>query len=297
MTVLLERLTIDRSGAKQAIVLSAEVLPEAVGIVAENEAQANKAVAALTGAARPARGRVLVDGHDLLSCPRERARTGAVFLPQGRGTPKERRVKEHLHHCRSLRTRAGGECGTETGFCTELEGKMLGELTSSELRLVDLEIAFQARHPRLIAIAAPLLGLSPMHTDLLLTALRERCSEGAVVFLIDSSRHRLMCLATRLLPESPPLAADPLEPGVTLMLKVERPRDIAVRAQAEDGVLGTFLDPSRPGVLLVRGRDSDQATLAELCTRLVVEERCALEEMTRLGHAPRELVGHTEDLS
>jgi hypothetical protein len=152
----------------------------------------------------------------------------------------------------------------------------ISELSTLERRLLQAEVAFAIKKPLALLLENPLWGLSAIQTDWLLSRLSKAQSEEVVVLVVGNSLEQIHPLSEEVLGQTPRAG----QRALTLQLRVERPREIAARAQALDCVRQTRLDPRRPDLLEVTGTDGPELPAA--LSRIVVACDCALFEMTAL---------------
>ncbi len=282
MTLLLDRITVGTDGPRgSGRTLTARLENGCSGMTIATEEEACELAEVLAGVRKPRRGRVFLDDRPVLSSPQLRAHIG-LLLPKGYEPPMlARTAREHLAAARAKREKAGAPCGDLVGLLTseELEAPA-GRLSFHARRLVALEVALMLRAPSALVLCEPLRDLHPEHAQRVLATIRGFEAERTCTLILAPQRALIERLTSHVLFSDAPTA--PKEKA--LFLRVERPRDVAVQVQAHACVWGTYLDPERPGVLIVSGPDEQQ--LAEACVEVIVRVRCNLTEMTPLKTRP-----------
>ena len=159
---------------------------EVVALLGANGAGKTTTLRAISGLVRPMQGRVTVAGRDLARVsPTQRARSGIVHVPEGRGIFYGLTVAEHFR----LGFR-GERPDEETAYenfpkLKELRSRRVGLLSGGEQQMLAVGRAL-ARKPRLLLLDELSLGLAPVIVESLLPVVREYAqTNGCGVLLVE----------------------------------------------------------------------------------------------------------------
>jgi branched-chain amino acid transport system ATP-binding protein len=176
---------------------------EIVGLLGPNGAGKTSTLAAVSGARRPAAGRVLLDGEDVTGAPAERmVRRGVTLVPEGRRIFATLTVAENLTIGATTRrdqASIAGDVERELDRFPVLRRYYrtpAGRLSGGEQQQLAFARALLSR-PRLLLLDEPSLGLAPLLVDLIcdtVVALRE---EGITILLVEQNASRTVELADR----------------------------------------------------------------------------------------------------
>jgi ABC-type transport system involved in cytochrome c biogenesis ATPase subunit len=235
----------------------------------------------VAGLERPKAGRVLVAGQDPHGTPALRARIGTQF---GRDFTGQGQVvaRDFWDTVRELRKRHGAVPAEPLGLLdTARLALPIGQLSLQERRDFELELALDIDNAHAIWLSQPPRPSLQSARDAVLGRLRQRAAGGAIVVVTVATEGEAALWGDECHPRPQSPSA---EQGHTILLVVERPREIAAELQRSPVVLGTELDAARPNVLLVHG--TDDLGLRRACSLAVVARRCELFEMVGLPHRP-----------
>jgi len=265
-----------RAGAKSARPWRLDLGPGTHAVRVASTEAAIELTKIVCGVERPKRGRVLAFGQEPFETPALRARIGSQFDRDFAGVT-------HLTatalwaSVRELRGRHGGVTAEPLGLlAAERLTVPVGQLSLAERRAFELELALGSENAQVIWLSQPPRPAGQAAQDAVLSRLRQRAESGAVVVVTASTAREAAFWGD----EQHPAAEGPALDGRTIVLVVERPREIAAELQRESVVLATELDADRPNVLLVHGRDD--LALRRACGAAVVARRCELFEMVSL---------------
>jgi hypothetical protein len=228
------------------------------------------------GVERPKRGRVLAFGREPYETPELRARIGSQFDRDFAGV-SHLTVEALWASVRALRKRHGGVSAEPLGLLEAARLEVpVRTLALTERRDFELELALDSENAQVIWLCQPPRPRGQAAQEAVLARLRRRAADGAVVVVTASSEREAAFWGDEQHAAEERSAAE----GYTILLVVERPREIAAALQLEAVVLATELDAERPNVLLVHG--SDDLALRRACGTAVVARRCELFEMVSL---------------
>ena len=128
------------------------------------------------------KGRITIDGVDVLGLPPVKASQHAVLVPERNKIFPSLTVAEHLRICR---TRSGPKVEDEAFFAT-LRGRMnlsAGLLSGGERQLLALAIAWQLK-PKLLMVDEFSLGLAPVMIRRVTEVIRQLREKEGMTFLI-----------------------------------------------------------------------------------------------------------------
>lgn len=220
MTLMTERLALERGGVPVLADVSAHFAPGAVtAIVGPNGAGKSSLLLALAGLLEPGKGRVTLDGSDLARLPaRERARS-IGYLPQDARIAWDVSV-ENLVALGRMPYRDRGRDQIENALATldlgHLRHRPSSRLSGGEKARVLLARVL-AGEPRWILADEPLAALDLAHRDSLLSHLAACAADGRGVVIVlhdlavamNIADHVLVLDKGRLAAEGePPIALD-----------------------------------------------------------------------------------------
>lgn len=186
--------------------LSLSVAPgEVVSIIGPNGAGKSTTLAAIAGGVAPARGRIKLDGADLVGRrPEDIARAGISLVPEGRHVFATLTVEENLvlgTFMRTDRANIAKEKAAILDIFPRLAERLhapAGQLSGGEQQMLVIARAVLAR-PRLLLVDEPSLGLAPLVIDQVYATLLElRRREGLTLLIVEQSSHRIMKHADRI---------------------------------------------------------------------------------------------------
>jgi len=236
----------------------------------------------LAGLTRPRRGRVLWGYEDPYGVPELRARIGSLFVDEHE-FPWSTNVRSYVKRVNEFRQRAAASLHNASPASIVLDELLLetpcARLSAFERRRIALHLALTTPDARYLLLHEPLSALENDEEPALLVALSAHAAAGALVVVTTHEPRS----ARRLSADVHHLGALTSNPRSerTLLLSLDRPRDVAAALARSSLVQGTQLDPNRPRELRVTGVDDD--ALLAVVTRAVVESQSQLTEMTELG--------------
>ncbi|MDT4894722.1 MAG: branched-chain amino acid transport system ATP-binding protein [Pseudonocardiales bacterium] len=163
-----------------------------VAILGPNGAGKTSLLRAISGAVRPASGKVVWDGEDVAGRPAFRiVRAGVAHVPEGRAVIAPLSVHENLlMGAYAAKGRATGERLEQMlDLFPSLRRRLKiasGRLSGGEQQMLAIARGLMS-HPRLIAIDEPSMGLAPAVADVVLNGLRRVHELGTAVLLVEQN--------------------------------------------------------------------------------------------------------------
>ncbi|MER2535144.1 MAG: ABC transporter ATP-binding protein [Rhizobiaceae bacterium] len=174
---------------------------EVLAIVGPNGAGKSSTARAVMGLV-PARGRVLIDGQDLLGLPtHRRAALGVAFVPEGRGLFAPLSVRDNIllggylvsSADRSKRLKEVCDLFPVLGRRLDQEAS---SLSGGEQQMLAVARALMTS-PSVLICDEPSMGLAPAVSKMLFDTLREIAGRGAAVIVGDQNARRLFSIASQ----------------------------------------------------------------------------------------------------
>lgn len=167
---------------------------EIVTILGSNGAGKTTLLRSLAGLMKPAAGRVLFGGNNILRCPaHEIAQQGLAMVPEGRQLFPEHTVWENLELGAYPRLRAGkrvefSESLVDTfRLFPRVEERLeqpAGLLSGGEQQMVAIARALVSR-PQLLLLDEPSLGLAPIMVRTIFDAFTQLKARGLTILLVE----------------------------------------------------------------------------------------------------------------
>ena len=174
-------------GHKAVDDLSIHVLPgEIYGFIGHNGAGKTTTLRAAAGVMDFTEGRILIDGHDVKKEP-VAAKKVTAFLPDNPDLYDFMKGIDYLNFIAALYDISGEQRTRdirEYGDAFELTGNLgspIGSYSHGMRQKLALISAF-LRHPRLLILDEPFVGLDPTASHLMKEFLAQLCQEGSAVF-------------------------------------------------------------------------------------------------------------------
>ncbi|HUQ25308.1 MAG TPA: ABC transporter ATP-binding protein [Burkholderiales bacterium] len=176
---------------------------ELVVVVGPNGAGKSTLINAMAGLHAVASGRLAVDGHDITrESPHRFCDRGIAIVPEGRRLFVNLTVRENLElgsyraEARKTRTESMRRVSALFPVLAERMDVPAGALSGGQQQMVAIGRALMAR-PRFLLLDEPSLGLSPLITRDMFTAIREINAEGVAVLLVEQNVAAALQLARR----------------------------------------------------------------------------------------------------
>ncbi|HSD40620.1 MAG TPA: ABC transporter ATP-binding protein [Burkholderiales bacterium] len=175
---------------------------ELVCLIGANGAGKSSALRAISGLIGTPPGAVRYAGRDLAGTRAfERARTGLVMVPEGRGVFPQLTVDENLAMGAYARTDREVAPDRERMFglfprLKERRGQTGGTLSGGEQQMLAIARALMSR-PKLLLLDEPSMGLAPLVVQRIFEVVREINAGGVTVLLVEQNARLALEIATR----------------------------------------------------------------------------------------------------
>lgn len=176
---------------------------ETVAVVGANGAGKTSLMRAISGILPLSDGRANFAGLKLgMTKAHELARQGMLHVPEGRGTLQTMRVRENLQLAWEIRpTDVPFEQALDKAYARfprlrERSEQLAGNLSGGEQQMLAVARAIVNR-PRLLLLDEPSMGLSPLFTNEVFTALAEIRDAGVAILVVEQNVSRALQLAHR----------------------------------------------------------------------------------------------------
>ena len=176
---------------------------EIVTLLGANGAGKSTTLRAISGLARPARGRIVYDGRDITrAAPDAIVARGIAHVPEARQIFPEFTVRENLlvgGHTRARpdEIRDGLErAGRLFPILAERTHQRAATLSGGEQQMLAIARALMAR-PRLLLLDEPSLGLAPLIVRDIFRVIREINATGVAILLVEQDARRALNVAAR----------------------------------------------------------------------------------------------------
>jgi branched-chain amino acid transport system ATP-binding protein len=175
---------------------------EMVALIGANGAGKSTLLNCLSGTVRPKRGSIRFEGDEIAGVkPHKVARQGLLQVPEGRQILVELTVEENLllgELARGSRTSNYGLADVYKLFpiLQERRQQKGGTLSGGQQQMLAIGRALMGG-PRLLLLDEPSLGLSPLITDQVFSALRALNAAGLTILLVEQNAHRALQATSR----------------------------------------------------------------------------------------------------
>ncbi|MDO8776545.1 MAG: ABC transporter ATP-binding protein [Burkholderiaceae bacterium] len=170
---------------------------EMVAVIGPNGAGKSTLLNCISGMIPTRGGQVWLDGQDLTGLPGYRvARCGLLQVPEGRQILSDLTVDDNLRlgelACRGRKS-AFDFAGVLKLFpkLDERRWQLAGTLSGGEQQMLAIGRALMGG-PKLLLLDEPSLGLSPLMTDYVFSALRTLNMQGLSILLVEQNAHRAL---------------------------------------------------------------------------------------------------------
>jgi branched-chain amino acid transport system ATP-binding protein len=176
---------------------------EVVALLGANGAGKSTALRAISGLLAPTSGEVLYRGHSIAKRrPDLIVRDGIAHSPEERHIWPELSVRENLtlgaYSCsdRALVAQRFEVVLERFPRLRERLSQLAGLLSGGEQQMLAIGRALMSG-PKLLLLDEPSLGLSPLMSQEVMAALRELCSQGIAILIVEQNVHSALSIASR----------------------------------------------------------------------------------------------------
>lgn len=176
---------------------------ETVCILGPNGAGKSTIVAAIAGLSPSVRGRIAIDGIDVVGLPPHRiCAHGVAIVPEGRRVFGHMSVHDNLclgayrRAARAVHRRTMAEVYELFPRLSARSGQLAGRLSGGEQQMLAVGRALMAV-PRLLLLDEPSLGLAPVVVDEVYEALAAINAAGVSVLLVEQDIDRALEISAR----------------------------------------------------------------------------------------------------
>lgn len=176
-----------------------------LGIIGPNGAGKTTLFNLLCGFVRPDSGEVLLDGVNMagkpphVMCAAGLGRTFQVMRPFARMSVADNVVVgAYVHAATDAEARARAGQAIERVGLAAIQDKIAGNLTTKELRLMELARALAGR-PRILLLDETLAGLGPAEVGEVMAVIRSLAEEGATIVIIEHTMKAMVQLVDHFL--------------------------------------------------------------------------------------------------
>jgi branched-chain amino acid transport system ATP-binding protein len=176
---------------------------EVVCLLGANGAGKTTTLRAVTGLVKPQKGRVLLDGRDVIGLPAEQmVRFGVAMVPEGRQVFPDMTVEENLDlGGRVLRSRSKHAELLDMVFklfprLSERQRQRAGTLSGGEQQMLAIGRALMSA-PRFIMFDEPSLGLAPMVVERVFETIPKIRAQGVTILLVEQNAEQALAVADR----------------------------------------------------------------------------------------------------
>ena len=165
-----------------------------VAIVGPNGAGKTTLFKAISGQVIPTAGRIVFDGHDLLTLPaKDRAHLGIAHVPEGRQVFSNLTVLENLEmgattaQGRAEWSRNLDSCFSLFPVLAERRSQLAGTLSGGEQQMLAIARGL-ASSPRLLMLDEPSMGLAPIVVDMIFERIQDIHRDRKLTVLLVEQR-------------------------------------------------------------------------------------------------------------
>ena len=199
----IENLVVSYDGIKALKGVSLTVAAgEMVAVIGPNGAGKSTLLNSVSGLVGTSGGRVWLDGRDVTGKPAYAiSRSGLLQVPEGRQILADLSVDDNLclgELARGKRTSQFDRAGVLRLF-PKLEERLwqrAGTLSGGEQQMLAIGRALMGG-PKILLLDEPSLGLSPLMTNVVFSALRELNAQGLSILLVEQNAHRALEVSRR----------------------------------------------------------------------------------------------------
>jgi branched-chain amino acid transport system ATP-binding protein len=173
---------------------------QTVSLIGSNGAGKSTLLNTISGVLRPASGRILFEGDDIVRLPPHLiSRRGLLHVPEGRQVLGPLSVRENLVLGRLAARGREGDPGTDDldrvftlfPILRERQGLAAGQLSGGEQQMLALGRALMGR-PKLLLLDEPSLGLAPTLVAQVFQTLALLRKDGITILLVEQNARRAL---------------------------------------------------------------------------------------------------------
>ncbi|HQV80999.1 MAG TPA: ABC transporter ATP-binding protein [Agitococcus sp.] len=173
---------------------------ELVSLIGANGAGKTSTLNCLGGLLKPAGGKILYQGKNLLSIPiHDRVKHGLALVPEGRGIFSKLTVAENLRmgaYHRQLHESELDQAFERFPRLYERKTQLAGTLSGGEQQMLAIVRALLSK-PKLLLLDEPSMGLAPIMVEKIFATISEVTQEGVAVLLVEQNAKAALALAQR----------------------------------------------------------------------------------------------------
>jgi branched-chain amino acid transport system ATP-binding protein len=175
---------------------------ELVTLIGANGAGKTTTLKALAGWLRPARGRVVYEGHDITGKPAHQlVRMGLALVPEGRGVFGRLTVAENLAMGAYTRRDADVVRDYDRAYMlfprlAERRRQLAGTLSGGEQQMLAIARALMSR-PKLLLLDEPSMGLAPIMVQRIFETIKAVAAEGVTLLLVEQNAKLALEICSR----------------------------------------------------------------------------------------------------
>ena len=171
---------------------------ERLALIGANGAGKTTLLKATMGLLPLAGGSIQLGGQRIDREPaHKRLHSGMALVPEGRGIFAEMSVRENLlmgAHCRDDAAQIAQDLDVQFARfprLAERSGQLAGTLSGGEQQMLAIGRALMGR-PRLLLLDEPSMGLAPIMVEKIFATLREVCTQGVTLLLVEQNARLAM---------------------------------------------------------------------------------------------------------
>ena len=176
---------------------------EVIALIGANGAGKTTTLQTLTGILSPKSGSIVFEGKDLTRTPAHKiVEMGMAHVPEGRRVFADMSVYENLllgAYTRKDKAEIAESLASVYKRFPRLEerkGQRAGTLSGGEQQMLAMGRALMSR-PRIILMALPSMGLSPIFVNEIFDIIREVSESGTTVLLVEQNAKKALSIADR----------------------------------------------------------------------------------------------------
>ena len=176
---------------------------ELVSLIGSNGAGKSTTMKAITRTLAIQAGDIEYMGQSILSQgPWDLVKQGLVMVPEGRGVFARMTIIENLQMGAYIRSDSAAVANDMEKMLDlfprlrERKNQLAGTLSGGEQQMLAMARALMSR-PKVLLLAEPSMGLSPIMVDKIFEVLQEVHAEGVTVLLVEQNASRALAIADR----------------------------------------------------------------------------------------------------